>query len=63
VVADEITRQPAALTRLSSAASGRPKWKLTTSGFSYSTTSQKALSNGALFAALIGAAGSRPCSL
>src|SRR5436189_29546 len=36
MVADEITTQPAALTRLSSAVSGRPKWKLTISGFSSS---------------------------
>ena len=58
-----ITMQPAALTRLSSAWSGRPKWKLTTSGFNSSTSSHIAASNGARLAALTGAAGSSPNSL
>ena len=63
IVADDITIAPAALTRLTSAASGRPKWKLTTSGFNSSTTAHIASSNGARLAALTGAAGSRPNSL
>jgi len=41
---------------LSSASSGRPKWKLTISGFSSSTSSHIAASNGARLAALTGAA-------
>ena len=60
MVADDITMQPAALTRFTSAGSGRPKWKLTTSGFSSSTSSHIASSNGARLAAVIGAAGIEP---
>ena len=40
------------------AAFGKPKWKLTTSGFSSSTSAHIASSNGARFAALNGAEGS-----
>ena len=63
MVAGDITMQPAALTRAKSAASGRPKWKLTTSGFNSSTKAHIATSNGARLSALTGAAGSIPSSL
>ena len=62
MVADPSTIAPAALTRASSAGSGRPKWKLTISGFSSSTSAHIAASNGARLAAVTGAAGSSPSS-
>jgi hypothetical protein len=46
VVAVAMTMAPAALTRASSASSGRPKWKLTISGRTSSTTAHAAESNG-----------------
>ena len=62
VVAEEITLAPEALTRSSSAGSGRPKWKLTTSGRSASTRAQKLSSKG-VRPPIGGAwAGSRPSS-
>ncbi len=62
VVAEETTLAPAARTRASSAASGRPKWKLTTSGLSDSTTAQVASSNGARLANGAVVSGSMPNS-
>ena len=46
VVADAMTRQPAALTRASNAGAGKPKWKLTTSGLASSTTLHMSSPNG-----------------
>ena len=42
--------------------SGKPKWKLTTSGFNSSTTAQNAASNGVRLLDGTGAAGSMPSS-
>ena len=61
-VAQPITTHPVALTRSSSDLSGRPKWKLTTSGFNSSTSSHIASSKGARAAAGTGISGSSPSS-
>ena len=62
VVAEETIFAPVARTRSRSAGSGRPKWKLTTSGRNSSTSAQKASSKGARWPAGVGASGSRPSS-
>ena len=46
VVAEEITVQPAALTRSTSLGSGKPKWKLTTGGLNDSSTCAASALNG-----------------
>ena len=53
---------PACFTRSSRAASGKPKWKLTTCGRACSTRAQNASSKGARPPSGGGAAGSRPSS-
>ncbi|MNP46817.1 hypothetical protein D3C76_1408410 [compost metagenome] len=62
VVAEDSTFAPVALTRASSDASGRPKWKLTTSGRSSSTRAHRSASNGARLEAGYGASKSAPSS-
>ena len=62
VVAELITRKPAALTRSNSVGSGNPKWKLTTSGLVASTTSHMVASKAVRLLDGIGAAGSMPNS-
>jgi hypothetical protein len=62
VVAELMITQPASLTRVTKASSGRPKWKLTTSGLSSSTASQKTASKAARLLDGIGAAGSMASS-
>ena len=61
-VAELMTSIPASFTRLSSAASGMPKWKLTTLGLNSSTTSHIAAVNGARVGAFLPASAARPSS-
>lgn len=62
VVADDMTRAPVALTRLSKSSSGKPKWKLTTSGRISSTMAQKSSPKGARFEVGGAPVGSSPSS-
>ena len=62
VVAELMTTIFSAFRRFTSAASGRPKWKLATLGLNSSTTSQSAASKGARTGPPTPASAGRPSS-